>query len=273
MAIQIQDFEIGKDQLTFFCGPCVIESEIHALKAAEHLKKTFSKHSFNFIFKASCDKANRSSIASYRGPGLEKGLRILEKIKNELDLPVITDVHTPQEAISAAQVCDVIQIPAFLCRQTDLLVAAGLTNKPLNIKKGQFMAPHDMKHVIDKVLSTKNNKIILTDRGTCFGYNNLVSDMRSIPIMKNFGFPVCFDASHSIQLPGALSSTSGGCTQYIPTLAKASVAAGCDCLFIESHENPISAKCDSTSMLSFDELEKLLPQIEALHKALKGFNT
>jgi len=186
----------------------------------------FSERNINFVFKSSYDKANRSSLSSFRGPGLDEGLRILERVKAEYDVPVVTDVHSPQEARAAAEVCDVVQIPAFLCRQTDLVIAAGGTGKVILVKKGQFMAPWDMINVVDKIRSTGNNKIILIDRGTMFGYNNLISDMRAIPVMQSFGCPVCFDASHSVQLPGGQGATTGGQREYIPILARAAVAAG-----------------------------------------------
>src|SRR3990167_3772799 len=214
-SLQIGNVTIGNGHpLVIISGPCVIESEEHALETAGILKNLFNKEGVQLIYKSSYDKANRSSVDSYRGPGLEKGLRILEKVKKEFDLPIFTDVHHPEEAAAAAEVCDVLQIPAFLCRQTDLLVAAGLTDATINIKKGQFMAPWDMEHAVKKVQSAGNNKIILTDRGTSFGYNNLVSDMRAIPIMQEFGYPVCFDASHSVQLPGGMGNSSGGERQY-----------------------------------------------------------
>ena len=268
--IEVKDFVIGKGQpLAVISGPCVIEDEDHCLSAAETLKGIFSKFDINFIFKSSYDKANRSSIGAFRGPGLEEGLRILERVKTELDIPILTDVHTPEEARAAGQVVDVLQIPAFLCRQTDLLVAAGETGKPVNVKKGQFMAPWDMKNVIDKVSSTGNREIILTDRGTSFGYNNLVSDMRSIAIMQEMGYPVCFDATHSVQLPGGHGSSSGGQREHVPLLARAAVAAGCVCLFMESHPNPSQGKSDKDSMLPFEELPFLLHQLNGIYQVLQ----
>lgn len=254
--------------LTVISGPCVIESEEHALKAAETLKRMFERLDIPLIYKSSYDKANRSSSTSYRGPGLDAGLRILEKIKRDYNLRLLTDVHTPDEARAAADVCDVIQIPAFLCRQTDLLVAAAGTKAVVNVKKGQFLAPWDMSNVIAKLEEAGKKDIILTDRGTVFGYNNLVSDMRGIPIMKQLGYPVCFDASHSVQLPGGLGTVSGGQSEFIGTLAKAAVAAGADMLFIESHPHPQQAKCDQASQLSFKALEQLLPVVKALHEVV-----
>ncbi len=267
--IKIKNFTIGNQEpLTFISGPCVIESEDHTLFCAEKLKKMFSHHRFSFIFKASYDKANRSSIHSFRGLGIDKGLKILEKVQKEFDLPVTTDIHSPEEAKVAADVCDLIQIPAFLCRQTDLIIAAGQTKKPVNVKKGQFLAPWDMKNVVTKLESVGCENILLTERGVSFGYNNLVSDMRSIPIMQELGYPVCFDASHSTQMPGGLGSSSGGDRKFIPTLAKSAVAAGCNALFIESHPNPANAKSDASTVFPFEELEILLDQIEKLYEAI-----
>ena len=271
--VPIRNFFVGKDQpLTVFCGPCVIETEEFTLRAAEELKEIFSHFPFQFVFKASYDKANRTSIQSFRGPGLEKGLRILEKIQNELDLPVTSDIHTPEEAAIAGAICDVVQIPAFLSRQTDLIVAAGRTQATVNVKKGQFLAPWDMLNVVEKLLACDNPRIILTDRGTSFGYNNLVSDMRSIPIMQKFGFPVCFDASHSVQLPGGLGTSSGGQREFIPTLAKAAIAAGANALFIEAHPHPAQAKSDAGTVLPFADLKTLLSQVERLYEAVQCFS-
>ena len=252
-------------QLAIMSGPCVIEEESHCLKAAETLKKMFEKHGVALIFKSSYDKANRSASSSFRGPGLHEGLRILQRVRTELELPVVTDIHTVEEARAVGEVCEIIQIPAFLCRQTDLLLAAGLTGAIVSVKKGQFLAPWDMKNVVDKIESTGNKKIILVERGSSFGYNNLVSDMRSIPIMQETGYPVCFDASHSVQKPGGLGQTSGGDRMYIPCLAKAALAAGADLLFIESHPNPTAAKSDASTVLGFQELEKLLPLLKDLY--------
>ena len=228
----------------------------------------FEKAGVQLIYKSSYDKANRSSLDSFRGPGLEKGLRILEKVKAECDVPVFTDIHHPEEAAPVAEVCDVLQIPAFLSRQTDLLLAAGKTKTTINIKKGQFMAPWDMEHAVKKVLSTGNENILLTDRGTSFGYNNLVSDMRAIPIMQKFGFPVCYDASHSVQLPGGHGTQSGGEREFISPLTKAALAAGANLLYIESHPNPAEAKSDKHSVMPFDLLEKFLNEIKPLYELL-----
>jgi 2-dehydro-3-deoxyphosphooctonate aldolase (KDO 8-P synthase) len=264
--VPVANFFIGEDQpLTVMCGPCVIESEEHAMHAAETLKKIFSKRKMNYIFKSSYDKANRSSIKSFRGVGIDEGIRILERIQRELGLPVVTDIHNPEEAAMAGQICDVLQIPAFLCRQTDLLLAAGNTGKVINVKKGQFMAPWDMGNVVQKIRSTGNDKVILVDRGTMFGYNYLINDMRCIPIMQQFGVPVCFDATHSVQLPGGKGESSGGEREFIAPLAKAAVAAGVDCLYMEAHPNPAQALSDADTVIDFKDLPPLLLKLEQLY--------
>ena len=272
--IPVKDFFIGKNQpLAVMSGPCVIESLDHALSCAEELVRIFGdQEGINYIYKSSYDKANRSSYSSFRGPGLEEGLRILERVKKEFNIPVLTDVHSPEEAKAAGQVCDILQIPAFLCRQTDLIVAAAETGAVINVKKGQFMAPWDMQNVVDKITAAGNEKIILTDRGTSFGYNNLVSDMRTIPIMQGFGFPVCFDASHSVQIPGGLGTSSGGKREFIPTLSRSAIAAGCNCLFIESHPNPSLAKSDKDSVFPFSQLPKLLAELNKLYCLVQGLS-
>lgn len=268
--VKIRDFLIGKEQpLTIISGPCVIESESHTLFCAEKLGEMMRKLNVNFIFKASYDKANRSSKSSFRGPGIEEGLKILEKVKTELGLPVISDVHTPEEAVEAAKVLDVLQIPAFLCRQTDLIEACARTQKPLHVKKGQFVAPHDMGNVVQKIVSEGNEQIILCDRGTSFGYNNLVSDMRAIPIMQRFGYPVSFDATHSVQLPGGNGSTSSGQPEFIPILARAAVAAGCDAVFIETHPNPKEAKSDRDTVYPLEQLFDLVEQLVAIYEVIQ----
>lgn len=268
--VQIKDFFIGSEQpLLVVSGPCVIESEEGCLRAAEFLKTKLEKFPVHFVFKSSYDKANRSSIDAFRGPGLDEGLRILERVRNEFDVPIFTDVHSPEEARAAGAVCDVIQIPAFLCRQTDLLVAAGETGCVVNVKKGQFMAPWEMSNVIEKIASTGNKNIILTERGVMYGYNNLVSDMRSIPIMQGLGYPVLFDASHSVQLPAGLGTSSGGQREFIPVLARSAIAAGCNGLYIESHPNPSQAKCDATAMLAFDDFIPLISQVVRLYDVLQ----
>lgn len=269
--IDLKRFKIGSEHpLTVICGPCVIENEQHALETAAALKEIFASKGVQFIFKSSYDKANRSSVHSFRGLGLDEGLDILKKVKQTFDLPILTDIHHPEEAAPAAKVADVLQIPAFLCRQTDLLIAAGQTGAVVNIKKGQFLAPWDMIHAIEKVRSTGNTRIIATDRGTMFGYNNLVSDFRSIPIMQEMGVPVCFDATHSVQLPGAQGNQSGGERQFIPLLAKAAVAAGVDCLFIEAHLEPAKAKSDAATVLPIAELPQLLDELLRIYHAVNG---
>ncbi len=267
--IPVKDFFIGeKHPLTIISGPCVIESKEHTLHCAKTLKKYIEKTPFSFVFKASFDKANRTSIHSYRGPGIDRGLDILSTVKETLNIPILTDVHTVEEVKKAAKVCDILQIPAFLARQTDLILACAETNLVINVKKGQFMAPWDMKNVVEKIESTGNKKIILTDRGTSFGYNQLISDFRAIPIMKQFGYPVCYDATHSVQLPGGLKDSSGGDSQFTPVLAKAALAVGCNALYIETHPNPPAAKSDSAIVLNLSYMEKLLRDLEKIHFAL-----
>ena len=270
--VKIKDFWIGKGEpLALIAGPCVIESEEASLEAASFLKSLCAELEIPLIFKSSYDKANRSSFHSFRGPGLEEGLRILEKVQTEFDVPVLTDVHSPEEATCAADVCDVLQIPAFLCRQTDLITAAAKTGAVINVKKGQFLAPWDMKNVVDKIVAAGNHNIILTDRGTSFGYNNLVSDMRAIPIMQNLGYPVCFDASHSVMLPGGHGYASGGQREFIPTLSKAAIAAGCNLLFIEAHPRPHEAKSDKDSVYPFDQLKALLQELKEIYAVVHKF--
>ncbi len=259
------------DPLCIITGPCVIESEDHTLYCAEKLVQLFAKKPLKLVFKASYDKANRSSYHSFRGPGLEEGLKILEKVQKTFSIPVTTDIHLPKEADVVKDVVDIIQIPAFLCRQTDLLVAAGKTKKWVNVKKGQFLSPWDMKHIVEKVRQTGNTRIVLTERGTAFGYNNLVSDMRSIMVMKELGVPVCFDASHSVQLPGALGQSSGGQRQFIPGLTKAAVSLGIQAVFIESHPDPKNALSDASTVLSHEDLEDLLQTIIPLHALCSGY--
>ncbi|MBA3604035.1 MAG: 3-deoxy-8-phosphooctulonate synthase [Parachlamydiaceae bacterium] len=267
--VPVKNFFIGGGApLAVMSGPCVIEDEEHALRAAESLKAIFEEVQIPFIYKSSYDKANRSSLHGFRGPGLDEGLRILERIKREFDLPIVTDVHSPEEAISAGQVCDILQIPAFLCRQTDIIVAAASTKAVVSVKKGQFMAPWDMENVVHKVQQSGNQHVILTDRGVTFGYNNLVSDMRAIPIMQRFGVPVCFDATHSVQLPGGQGTSSGGQREFIEILAKAAIAAGADCLFMESHPNPSLAKSDRDSVISFEALPALLRKLKRLYEVI-----
>ena len=255
--IKLKDFEIGGDKLTILAGPCAAESMEILDETASGLKEITQKLGINFVFKSSFDKANRSSINSYRGPGMEKGLEMLQAVKDKYDLPIVTDIHTPDQAEPTAKVADIIQIPAFLCRQTDLLVAAAKTGKIVNIKKGQFLAPEQMGSLVKKVEDSGNNNILLTDRGCSFGYNNLVVDFRAIPIMQSFGYPVVFDATHSVQLPGAQGTCSGGDRRFVPTLAKAAMAAGANVLFFEVHPNPDKGLCDGPNMIALKDAEEL----------------
>lgn len=255
----------SRKQLTIIAGPCVIENRDMALSTAQNLLDMCKKHEVTLIFKASYDKANRSSIHSFRGVGIDKGLSILQEIKTTFKIPVTSDIHSSLEVIPAANVLDILQIPAFLCRQTDLLIEAAKTGRIINVKKGQFMAPWEMENVIEKIKSAGNNQIIATDRGTCFGYSNLISDMRSIPIIKKYGALVCFDASHSVQLPAKEGTTSGGQKEFIPVLANAAIAAGSDLLFFEIHPDPLKAKSDKSSQLSLEEFNTLLPILKKLY--------
>lgn len=268
--ISISSLEIGDScPLAVIAGPCVIESEQFALDTAKELKKIFTKHALPFIYKSSFDKANRSSGTSFRGPGLEKGLHILQQVKEELDVLVVTDIHAPEQAGRVAEVCDLLQIPAFLCRQTDILLAAAKTGKAVSVKKGQFMAPWQMKNVLDKLHSEGCCNVLLTERGVSFGYENLVVDMRAIPQMQSLGAVVCFDATHSVQLPGGLGDRSGGQKEFISPLAKSAIAAGADCLFVEVHPEPKKAKSDSATQLDFSELDALLEDIKILYRAVR----
>ena len=263
--VKIKDIPIGQGaHLVLIAGPCVIESESLVLETAQKIKKISDKLKFPFIFKSSYKKANRLSIDSYSGPGMEKGLKILEKVKKELDVPILTDIHSPEEAKPVSEVADVLQIPAFLCRQTDLIIAAAKTGKALNIKKGQFMAPEDMDQIAKKAESVGNDQILLTERGSFFGYHNLVVDFRSLVIMSNLGYPVVFDATHSLQLPGGGKTFSSGEPQFIFPLARAAVACGCDALFIETHPRIEEALCDKGSMLPLDRLEQFLFQVKLI---------
>ena len=268
--VKIKDIKIGfKQPLVLIAGPCVIESEKDALFHAEALVKITSKLKIPFIYKSSYDKANRTSISSFRGPGLLKGLDILDKIKKRFNVPILSDVHCKEDIEEAVHVLDIIQIPAFLSRQTDLILTAAETNKPVNVKKGQFMAPWDMRHVIDKITKCGNYNIVLTERGASFGYNNLVSDMRSLPIMREFGYPVVYDATHSVQLPGGLDKTSGGDGKFVPALARAAVAVGVDGLFIETHRTPKKALSDGANMLRLKDLSVLLSKIKKIREVVK----
>lgn len=259
----------GNKPLVLIAGPCAIEDESLTLRIAEGLKEITSRLGCELVFKASYDKANRTSVSSFRGLGMEPGLRILERVKKEFELPILSDIHDLNQVATAAEVLDVLQIPAFLCRQTDLLVAAGQTGKPVNIKKGQFLAPWDMEHGVNKVASTGNRQILLTERGATFGYNNLVTDMRALVIMRELGYPVIFDATHSVQLPGGAGGSSGGQRQFVGALSRAAVATGVDGLFWEVHEDPDRALCDGANSLPLTQVEAMLTQILAIDILVK----
>ena len=270
--IKLRDFEIGGDKLTILAGPCAIESQDILNETAQGLKEITRDLDINFVFKSSFDKANRSSLTSFRGPGMEKGLSMLQEVKEKFDLPIVTDIHEPSQAAVVSKVADIIQIPAFLCRQTDLLVAAGKTNKIINIKKGQFLAPEQMKSLIKKVEDSGNKNIMVTDRGTTFGYNNLVVDFRGIPIMEEFGYPVVFDATHSVQLPGANGICSGGDRRFVPTLAKSAMASGTDVLFFEIHPDPDKALCDGANMIALKDAKELFNICNKIFKLVRGLD-
>jgi 2-dehydro-3-deoxyphosphooctonate aldolase (KDO 8-P synthase) len=268
--IQIKGITIGDDApLILIAGPCVIEGEAFTISLAKRLQEICRSLPIPLIFKASYDKANRTSISSPRGPGIVEGLRILQQVKDETGLPVLSDCHSVSEIPQAAEVLDVIQIPAFLCRQTDLLVEAGQTGKPINVKKGQFLAPWDMAHVVEKITSTGNKQILLTERGTSFGYNNLVSDMKALPLMRGLGYPVIYDATHSVQLPGGAGKASGGNRELIPYLARAAVGACVDGVFFEVHPKPEQALSDGANSLKLEALSPLLKQLMAIDRIVK----
>lgn len=268
--IRVKDITVGGgDPLVLIAGPCVVESREMTLRTAERIKKVASRNAIPFIFKSSYKKANRISGSSFVSIGMEKALKVLAEVRRELDVPILTDIHSEAEAEAAAEVADVIQIPAFLCRQTELLQAAGRTGKVVNIKKGQFMAPEDMRLQAEKVEAVGNNKVLLTERGTTFGYHNLVVDMRSLTIMRGLGYPVVFDVTHSVQLPGGKNDRSGGRPEFIFPLARAGVAAGCDALFLETHPDPKSALSDASSQLPLELLGKLLKQIKEIDRTVK----
>lgn len=263
--IQVGDVSIGGGNLAVVAGPCSLESLELGLEIGTCVKAICRTLGLGYIFKASFDKANRTSIHSYRGPGLEKGLEILAAIREELGVPILTDIHEPSQANPVSEVVDILQIPAFLCRQTDLLVAAAETGKPLNVKKAQFLAPEKMASVVEKCREAGNDKVILCERGTSFGYNQLVVDMRSLPLMRAMGCPVMFDATHSVQMPGAAGSTTGGDRRFVLPLARAAVATGIDALFLETHPDPDKAMSDGPNMVPLDLMEKVLTQIARLH--------
>jgi 2-dehydro-3-deoxyphosphooctonate aldolase (KDO 8-P synthase) len=269
--VEIANWEIGAGRpLAVIAGPCVIESRESALRHASLLKEAADRAGVPYIFKSSYDKANRSSASSFRGPGLELGLEILAEVKRKVGVPILTDVHESAQVAAVQQVADILQIPAFLCRQTDFVVAVAKSGKVVNVKKGQFLAPWDIANVLDKILSTGNDRVLLTERGVSFGYNNLVSDMRSLVWMRELGYPVIFDATHSLQLPGGLGHASGGERRYIPALARAAVAAGIDALFMEVHEDPDRALSDGPNSLALKDFEKLIGTVKQIDEMVKG---
>jgi 2-dehydro-3-deoxyphosphooctonate aldolase (KDO 8-P synthase) len=269
--ILVENIKIGGNNMfVFIGGPCVIETEELTFYICEELKKICEELKIPFIFKASYDKANRTSIKSYRGPGLKKGIEILKKIKVKYQVPITTDVHCTTQVKEVSEVVDIIQIPAFLSRQTDLLIEAGKTNKVVNVKKGQFLSPYEVKNIIEKIESTGNEKIIITERGTFFGYNNLVVDFKSLPIMRSFGYPVIFDATHSVQNPGGLGNASGGNSEFVPYLAKSAIACGCDGIFMEVHTEPDKALSDGKNMIPLSNVKSLLETLKKIYFALKN---
>ena len=270
--VELKNFKISNDlPFVLITGPCVIENESHSLFMAEKINKICEKLKINFIYKSSFDKANRSSIESSRGVGIKEAIKIFKKIKNNFNCPILTDIHNEYQCdfLSEESCVDILQVPAFLCRQTDLLLSAGKTNKVLNVKKGQFLSPYDVKNIFQKIESTKNNKILITERGTSFGYNNLISDFRSLEIMKRFEYPVIFDATHSVQEPGRLGNRSGGKREFISTLAKAAVAVGVAGIFIETHQDPDKAPSDGLNMLNIKDLESLIEKLIKLDQISK----
>ena len=272
-SFQIEDVSFGDGGLSFLLGPCVVESYEHASKMAGSIKEICARTGVGFVYKSSFDKANRSSIESFRGQGMEFGLEVLAQIKNELGVPVITDVHEPWQIEKTAEVADILQIPAFLCRQTDLLVEAARSGRAVNVKKGQFLAPWDARNIVEKLQDAGCKKILLTERGASFGYNNLVVDLRSFPIMRSFGVPVVFDVTHSLQLPGGLGKATGGQSEYIEHFARAGVACGLDAVFMEVHDNPEKAPSDGPNQLHLDRLEPLLQKLKQIHQLIntEGF--
>ena len=269
--VKIGSYEVGQGHpLLLFAGPCVLEGYEHSLAIGREVKKITEKLGMPYVFKASFDKANRSSIHSFRGPGLEEGLKILARIKKELGVPVVTDVHETCQVNPVAEVVDVLQIPAFLCRQTDLVHAAAVSGRVVNVKKGQFLAPWDMKNVIAKVEESGSKQLLLTERGSSFGYNTLVTDMRGLAIMRELGYPVVMDATHSVQIPGGKGTSSGGQSQYVPHMARAAAAVGIDALFLEVHDDPSKALSDGPNMVRLDQLEKLLRDVQAIDKIARG---
>ena len=261
---------VGGGPLALLAGPCVIEDEEQILRTAEALRDICAEREIPFVFKSSFDKANRSSIQSFRGPGLEAGLAVLDRVRREIGVPVVTDIHEPSQAAAAGEVADLLQIPAFLCRQTDLLVAAARTGRAVNVKKAQFLSPPEMTNVVSKLTGAGADRILLTERGTTFGYNDLVVDFRSLPQLRDLGYPVVFDATHSVQVPGGLGTASGGRREFIPPLARAAVAVGVDALFVEVHEDPGAALSDGPNMVPLGEIGALLDELRAIHDARAG---
>ncbi len=268
-SFNVENVTFGDGRLTFILGPCVIESAQHALFMAQEIKDICKTVGVDFVYKSSFDKANRSSIESFRGGGMEKGLEVLAQVKEEISVSVITDVHETWQVEKVAEVADILQIPAFLCRQTDLLVEAAKSGKAVNVKKGQFLAPWDAKNIVEKLQNAGGEKILLTERGASFGYNNLVVDLRSFPIMRSFGVPVVFDVTHSLQLPGGLGKATGGQAEYIESFAQAGVACGVDAVFMEVHDNPKNAPSDGPNQLPLGKLEKLLVKLKQIHELIQ----
>ncbi|HEY7546642.1 MAG TPA: 3-deoxy-8-phosphooctulonate synthase [Blastocatellia bacterium] len=266
---KVGDVNLGGRDLFLIAGPCLVESESHALKMAEAIRSITDRLGIPYIYKSSYDKANRTSIAAHRGLGMEEGLRILGRVRSDVGLPVLTDVHEREQVRAAAEVADVLQIPAFLCRQTDLIVEAARSGRAVNIKKGQFLAPHDMKNAIEKVTSQNNHRVMVTERGTSFGYNNLVVDFRGVPIMRSFGYPVVHDVTHSLQRPGGLGTASGGDSEFIEYMARAGAGCGVDGVFMEVHDNPAEAKSDGPNSLPLERLAALLEKIKAIHELVR----
>jgi 2-dehydro-3-deoxyphosphooctonate aldolase (KDO 8-P synthase) len=263
----------GGNPLFIIAGPCVIESEEIVFYTAKKLKETCRTIGLPLLFKSSYDKANRTSLSSFRGPHLEKGLRILSDVRSKFDIPVISDIHSVEEVKPASEVLDALQVPAFLCRQTDIILSASRTGKPVNVKKGQFLSPWDVKNIVDKFTSTGNHNLFITERGTSFGYNNLIVDFRGLPVIRSLGYPVVFDVTHSLQLPGGEGSCSGGQSEFAEPLARAAVAVGVDGLFMEVHPDPDKALCDGPNMIELDEVEKFLEAVKAIHDLVKGSST
>ena len=269
-SFQVENVTFGDGRLAFILGPCVVETEKHALFMAREIHDICKSVGVEFVYKSSFDKANRSSIESFRGGGMEFGLEVLAKVKEEIGVPVITDVHETWQVEKVAEVADMIQIPAFLCRQTDLLVESARTGKAVNVKKGQFLSPWDAKNIVDKLKEAGSEKILLTERGASFGYNNLVVDLRSFPVMRSFGVPVVFDVTHSLQLPGGLGKATGGQSQYIENFARAGVACGVDAVFLEVHDDPKNAPSDGPNQLPLNRLEKLLTKLKQIHELVNA---